>query len=240
MQLANPLHYPVAVLGGAIVLVAGVRLLNLPPVVIIPVAASVAIAGATFRQTQIPVPLNLNHPALEQELRLVQQQATTTAAKATALRTEAAQLLTRSDQIELLAAVQYACDRAHELPNKVEQLTRRIAGSDSLLAVNELQHQLAAAQTKLQSSSGSAQTQLNQLIASLQRNIQLAQQGQDARQAQVVSLSTLITDSAGMLQQMQNQLRSANLQDVNTASELRSLTDNLKSFQENVDLLLPD
>jgi hypothetical protein len=33
-------------------------------------------------------------------------------------------------------------------------------------------------------------------------NIQLTQQGQDARQAQVLSLSTLISESAGVLQTM--------------------------------------
>jgi hypothetical protein len=55
------------------------------------------------------------------------------------------------------------------------------------------------------------------LSDSLKSNIQLTQQGQDARQAQVLSLSTLISESAGGLQTMKNQLRSLDLEDVSQA-----------------------
>jgi hypothetical protein len=72
----------------------------------------------------------------------------------------------------------------------------------------------------------------------LLRNIQLARQGQDARQAQVVSLSTMILDAGGVLQQVQNKLRTADLNNSDQVMELRQWCEELRSFEENVDLLV--
>lgn len=238
MKLANPLYYPLPILIGAIALVLGVRIARVPSVVMLPAAVVIATVGAAFRKSQEPETLNLDNPELERQLQRVQQQAKGLAERADELRSEAASLLSNSAQMELLVAVQYACDRAHELPDKVNQLARRMQGADSLLSVEELQQQLAEVDYRLRTSSGIAHEQLQRLAESLRRNIQLAQQGQDARQAQVVSLSTLIQDSAGVLQAMQNQLRTIDLADATQTAELRSLSDELRQFQENVDLLI--
>lgn len=236
MKVVNPLYYPIAVLAGAIVLVVGVRT-KIPSLVVVPVAVVVTIAGSTAIASQEPSP-TLDNPALERELQSVRQQARVLAQKADSLRLEATRLLTESTQISLLAGIQYACDRAGELPVKIDELAHRMQGVDSLLAVSDLQQQLQAVESKLQASSGSAQEQFNKLSASLRRNIQLAQQGQDARQAQVASLSTLILDAAGVLQAMQNQLRTIDLADSSETVELQTLSDELRLFQENVDLLV--
>jgi chromosome segregation ATPase len=238
MKFVNPLQYPLAVLMGAIVLVGGVRFAKLSPIIILPMAAAIATGGALLLKAREPESFNLDNAALEQELRSVQQQAQTLATKATALRAEAARLMTEVTQMELLVAVQYACDRASELPAKFTHLAQRLQGGDSLLSVQELQQQLNTASSRRETSQGVARDQLNHLINSLQQNLNLARQGQDARQAQVISLSTLISDSAGVLQQMQNQLRTLNVQDAQQSSELQALSDNLKLFQENVDLII--
>lgn len=238
MKLVNPLYYPLAVLVGGIALVVGVRVAQLPSLVMLPVAAGVATAGASLLKSREPETFNLDNPELERELQAVRTAARLLAERANALRLEATKLLTDSFQVELLASVQYACDRAGELPAKIDQLARRLYGGDSLLSVSDLQQQLVNVDVQIKSSSGVAKEQLQQLYASLQRNIQLAQQGQDAREAQVVSLSTLIQDSAGVLQELQNKLRNADLNDSAQTMELRSLSDELKSFQENVDLLV--
>ena len=238
MKLANPLYYPLPVLVGAITLVAGIRLAKLPSFVMLPVAGTIAIGGATLRKSQLPASLNLNNPELEADLLRLQQQAKTLTLKAENLRSEAAQTLTRSTQLDLLAAVQLACDRIQELPAKIVQLTQRMQGSDSVLAVSDLQKQLLNVETKLQSSSGVIRGQLTRLAVSLRQNIQLAQEGQDARQAQVASLSTLILDSAGLLQKLQNHLRTADLANAEQAFELRALSDELSSFQESLDVLI--
>ncbi len=237
MKLANPLLYPVSVLAGAVVLVAGVRLANLPSWVVLPMAAAVATGGAMAQKNSEPVPI-LENPALDQELTSARLQATNLAAKANSLRQEASRLLTEATQMDLLVMVQSACDRAVELPAKIDQLTRRMHGADSLLAVEDLQQQLSEVTTRIPASSGVARDQLNRLADSLRHNIQLARQGEDARQAQVLSLSTLILDSAGVLQGMQNQIRTANLTDASQAEELRSLSNEFSLFQEHIGLMV--
>jgi len=238
MKLANPLYYPLPVLIGAIVLVAGIRLVKLPSILVLPISGAIAIGGAALRKSQAPVSLNLNNPELETELLNLQKQAQTLKLKAADLQAESIRLLTRSTQMDLLATVQLACDHVQELPTKITQLAQRMQGPDSLLSVNDLQRQLAGVETRLQASSGVMREQLTKLATSLRQNIQLAQAGQDARQAQVASLSTLILDSAGALQKLQNCLRTADLADTEQTIELRTLSDELSSVQASLDLLI--
>lgn len=238
MQLANPLYYPFAILIGAIVLVLGVRVANGPRAVMVPAAIVVATVGAAVLKAREPITLGLDNPALERELQSVRQQAIALVERTHLFQEEATRLLTTSGQIDLLATVQYACDRTAELPAKIDQLISRMRGSDSLLSVTDLQQQLQEVETKVERSSGAAKSQLVKLSESLERNIQLARQGQDARQAQVVSLSTLILDAAGVLQALQNRLRTADLNNATETMELRSLSDELRATQENVDVLV--
>jgi endonuclease III len=135
--------------------------------------------------------------------------------------------------------VQYTCDRVVEFPAKIDQLSKRLEGRIPLLSVNDLQQQLIAVQLKLQNSSDVAIEHLNQLAKSLQRNIELAVQGQDTRMAQVINLATLIQDAAGVLQELQNKLHSFDLSNAaQTIMELRHLCEQIGNFQENVDLLI--
>lgn len=238
MKLANPLNYPLTVLVAGVALIAGVRLAKLPIALMLPVSAAMATAGATWRKSQESEMLNLGNSELEAELLMVRRQAKVLADKAGELRQQSTQLLTDSTSSELLAAVQYACDRATELPTKIDHLAQRMQGNDSLMSVADLRNQLETVELKLNSSSGIVKDQLAKVAESLQRNIQLAQDGQDARQVQVASLSTLILDALSVLQELQNKLRSANLSDAQQTLELRSLSDELSIFQENVDLLV--
>lgn len=237
MKVANPLQYPLAVLAGGILLVVGVRLIRLPSAVVLPVAAVGTVAGASWLRSREPETF-LENPELQQALLQVQQQAQTLVTQSQVLQAEAQRLLTQTDQMELLGTVQYVCDRTRELPAKIDQLARRLQGKDSLLSVADLQKQLSEAEAKQHLSSGVAREQWSKLVASLSRNIELAKQGEDARQAQVVSLSTLIFDGAALLQQLQNKLRTANLSNAAEADELRLLSHELSSVQENVDLLV--
>ena len=238
MKLANPLHYPLAVLAGGIVLVVGVRFLQLYSWIMLPLAGAIATTGAIALKAKESQQLNLGNPTLERELRSVKQQAQLLVEKAETLRSESEKMLTSSAQIELLTAVQYACNRALELPGKIDRLANRLHGSDSLLSVNDLQQQLAEVNAKLGKSSGLARQQLQQLAGSLENNIRLAREGQDARQAQIISLSTMVINSAGALQQLQNRLRTSDLNDSAEIQELLLLSNELKSMQENVDLLI--
>lgn len=48
MKLTNPLYYPVAVLVGGIALFVGVRFIQLPSVIMLPVAAGIVVAGTSY------------------------------------------------------------------------------------------------------------------------------------------------------------------------------------------------
>jgi DNA repair exonuclease SbcCD ATPase subunit len=237
MKLVNPLHYPLAVLPGAIVLIVGVRIAGLP-YVSLPVAAAIAVGGASYLQSRESETAAVD-PALAQELDAIHTAAQSVADKANTLRQEANRLLAeQSYQLEFLSTVQYACDRAQELPTKIERMSRKFQGADSLLSASELQQQLQEVQNKISQSSGASKAQLQELEKTLQNNLQLAEQGKDSRQAQAISLHTLVQNSAGVLQQLQNKIQTANLEDDQQVTELQNLSNELKSFQENVDILV--
>jgi len=238
LKLINPLHYPLAVLAGGIVLVLGVKIVQLPSWLMLPVAGAITTGGAIVLKSKEPETIDLGNPVLEQELLAVKKQAQMLVTRAESLRAEADKMLTSSTQMELLTAVQYACDRTLELPGKINQFTRCLHGEDALLSVSELQQQLRDVEAKKINSSGVALQQLNQLGESLQRNINLARQGMDARQAQITSFSTIITDSAGVLQELQNKLRTSNLNDSEELQELRNLSEEISSLQDNFNILI--
>lgn len=239
MKWINPLYSPAAVFLGCLTLVLGVRLAKGQIVIVVPVAIAVSTLSAALLTPAASSTKPANNPKLDKELSGIRQQAQTLAQKAQKLGAEAHKILGESPYMELLGTVQYACERTCELPTKIDELAQRLQGEDSILSVGELQHQLREVESKLKTSSGeAAQAQLHKLAESLRRNIQLVQQGQDARQAQVLSLSTLILESAGVLQTMQNQLRSLDLEDSTQTAQLQSLSNELRDFQENLDLLV--
>jgi len=239
LKLTNPLQYPLAVLTGGVVLVLAVRLGRLPSFVALPVAAAVSVGAAAVRQQGEPEPaIELEDPKLEAEIQALYDQGQNLAERSVALRDEATERLTGASQMELMGAVQYACDRTQELPNKIQQLGQRLGKGKSLLSAEDLTQQISDAEAKRDSSTGAARAQWQTLIDSLERNLALAQEGEDARQAQVVSLSTLISNAAGTLQQLQNKLRTADLSSTVETTELRALSDEFSRFQENVELLV--
>ncbi|AOY80623.1 hypothetical protein BJP36_12520 [Moorena producens JHB] len=239
LTFANPLHYPLAVLAGGVVLAIAVRVARLPSPIAIPLAGVVTVASATvLKQKESQPRPTLQNPALERELQQVRQQAQLIAQKAESLRSESEKLALATTEMELLSTIQFACDRALELPSKIDQFSQRLHGTDSLLSVTDLQQQLQEVEAKQNNSSGVARQQLQQLATSLKHNITLARQGEDARQAQVIALATLITDTAGVLQQLQNRLRTSNLEDTQAVEELRSLSTELAGFQDNMALFL--
>ena len=238
MKLANPLYYPIAVLAGGLFLVAGVRFFRLPNVVVLPAAIAIATGGAAVIKSREPDAQKIAQQQIQRELQILYTSAKHLAKTAEILRQEANQLLSSSFEMDFLVAVQGASQRAIELPSKIDELGRRINGANSLLSVSDLQQQLREVETKRSSSSGIARQHLDRLINSLQRNIQLAREGQNARNAQITSLHTLIQDSSGVLQKIQNTLRTADLADSQQIRELQAYTDELTSLQDNFAFLV--
>lgn len=238
MKIANPLNYPVAVLVSGVFFVGGVRSQNISPWIMFPAAGAIAVGGATVLKSRAAREIDPADRAKIREIQAIKQQAESIAQKAEILRTESEKILIESTQIELLTAVQYGCNLALELPQKIENLANRLHGSESLLSEAELKKQLTEVRNKINHSSGKSGQQLQELAASLENNIKLVKQGKDARAAQITSLSTLVSNAAGVLQQLQNQLRTSNLNSSQQIEELLVLSDELKNIQENVDLLI--
>ncbi|MDY7024096.1 MAG: hypothetical protein SWJ54_22565, partial [Cyanobacteriota bacterium] len=205
IKLANPFYYPTAILIGGVVLVTGLRVVGLSNSVILPTAAIVTVASASVLKSREPDAENIAQQQLQQEVQILKTSSQNLAIKAEELRQEANQLISQNTfNLDFLAQVQAICDRTIELPQKIENIAQRLPRQESLLSVNELERQLLEVQTKIRSSSGITRQNLEQLAASLQQNIELAKTGQDTRQAKIISLSTLIQNSAGVLQQLQN------------------------------------
>ncbi|MBD2343217.1 hypothetical protein [Anabaena subtropica] len=238
LKLTNPLDYPVAVLVGGLSLFVGVRLGGLPSPVVLPVAAGITMVGASFLKSREPEYLALDNPELEREINAVKVSALALANQANELRLQAKKLLTDSFQIELLAGLESSCDRAVELPGKIDTLVWNISGNNSLLSVDKLQQQLQEVKQKRQSSSGVSKQHWQELADSLQRNIKLAKEGEDTRLARIINISTLIQDSAGLLQRLQTTLRTSDLHDSEQINGMILLSDELSSLSENIDLLV--
>jgi uncharacterized coiled-coil DUF342 family protein len=232
----NPLQYPLAMLGAGLCLVLGIRVAKLPSVIVLPVSGAIAVGGAMALAKE-PKAIRSETPLLP-ELQALIDQADDLSTKAGKLRTEATELLDSTTQVELLGAVQYACDRAQQLPTKFKALSKQLNQNEVLLSVDNLQQQLLQVHKRMAGSSGQSQRQLQDLAQRLQRNIALAQQGEDARQSQLISLSAMVLDASGVLQQLQTRLRTADLSSSVAASELKSLSDEFTQYQDNVDLLL--
>ena len=236
MKVVNPLYSPVAVLIAGISLFLGVRVINLSSKIVLPASVAIAFLGAGLL-TRENKDVTLDNKLLEQELKSAKQEALLLANKAEELRLEAQKLLHDSWQMNLLTAVEYACDRTLELPTKIEGLSNKLSGGDSLLSIDELETKLVQIQKKKKSTQGIALRQLEKIESSLQRNIRLAKQGESARQAQVFSLTNLITDSAGILQELQNKFRTVDLNNSEELNNLQALSEELITMQENNYLL---
>ncbi len=239
IKLANPIYYPIAVLMGGITLVAGVRLAGLSNKIILPTVAVVTVATASVLKSREPDAKKIAQQQLQQEVELLKVSSQNLATKAEELRQEANKLMNKTSfNIDVLVAVHDICDRTIELPQKIDKIAERLPEQESLLSVNELEKQLLEVKSKIRSSSGMTRQNLEQLAASLERNMALAQAGQDTRQAKIISLSTSIQNSAGVLQKLQNKLRTADLSNSKDLQELRSLSNELNDYQANLDILI--
>lgn len=239
VKLANPFYYPAAMLLGGVVLVVGVRFVGLSSLVVVPTAVVVTGVTATVLKQREPSEENLAKQALETEIKTLTLAAQSLAEKAHLLREEAQVILANdAAYFDLLVIVQGVCDHTVELPSKIEKMVRIIPDQSSLLSVADLQQQLEDVKAKIKVSSGISKQHLEELAGLLFRNIQLAQTGQDTRQAKMISLQKLLQESAGVLQDLQNKLRDCDLNNSQAIEELLVLGNEFKAVQENVEIFL--
>ncbi len=241
VKIANPLHYPIAVLIGGIVLVVGVRLLRVPNLIILPTSLAITVLSATGLKSQEPDPKEILKRQLTQQLEEVEQLSEELAQKTENLRQEAGKILGQNQfNLDLLIAIQEVCNFSVETPQKIKKISQNFSKDESLLSIEKLNHQLLEVKNKISSSSGVSRQQLEQLEVSLERNLELAKTGEDTRQAQIFNLHRIVQDSAGSLQQLQNKLRTANVAKPENVQSLKVLTEEIKSQQEQLSILVND
>ena len=238
MALVNPFYYPAAMLLGGVSLVVGIRFVNLSGLIMLPVSTGVTVGSALLLKGKEEQPLNTVDPVMEREIEAALTQAQLVASRAQILRQDAHNLLESSDNLSLLTTIEYACDRAQELPSRIQTLSQKLSRTDSVLSIEQLEGQLQEVRGRLAASSGISKQHLEKLKQSLARNLELAKQGENSQQAQIISLSTWIMDSAGVLQHLQNNIRNANLDDLDQVHQIENLSQELEDIQKNMDLMM--
>ena len=238
MPLVNPLHYPTAIFSAALVLVLGVRVWGLPRWLMVPVAVVMALGGSwLLREAQQPL---FADPALTREIQQLRQQVNSLVQAAQKVQAEAARLLVDDPDLDLLVAVQEVCQQVQSLPQAVDQRVQCLYQTDydAVLSVADLEKQLAQVRRPKRRVGSLAGAQLDRLEATLVRNIELAQRGQDTRLAQIAALVTLVQDTAGVLQQLQNQLRTFDIRNQQQLQQVRSLSETLQDFERQMTILV--
>jgi len=238
VPLVNPLHYPTAIFSAALVLVLGVRVWGLPRWLMVPVAVVMALGGSwLLREAQQPL---FADPALTREIQQLRQQVNSLVQAAQKVQAEAARLLVDDPDLDLLVAVQEVCQQVQSLPQAVDQRVQCLYQTDydAVLSVADLEKQLAQVRRPKRRVGSLAGAQLDRLEATLVRNIELAQRGQDTRLAQIAALVTLVQDTAGVLQQLQNQLRTFDIRNQQQLQQVRSLSETLQDFERQMTILV--
>jgi hypothetical protein len=240
-KIANPFYYPVSVLIGGLALVLGIRWLGMPNLVILPSSVALTVLSATGLKARELDPKEILKRQLTQQLEEVRHLSEQLGQKTETLRQEANQKLSQNQfELDLLIAVQEICDFNQEIPKIIAEIEQKFSKNESVLSIEQLNHQLLEVNKKVTSSSGSVRKQLEQLAVSLERNLNLAKTGEDTRQAQIFNLHRIIQDAAGSLQQLQNQLRTANLSKTEDIQTLKFLTEEIKNQQEQFAILVND
>jgi len=228
VPLINPLHYPTAIFCAALVLVVGVRVFWLPRWLML----LVALAGSYLLYQRERQRFPLADPALSRELRELRQQV--------AFLVQAARLLVDAPDLDLLVAVQEVCQQVQSLPQAVERRVQQLYQTDydAVLSVADLEKQLAQVRRQKQRVGQLAGAQLDQLEATLVRNLEYARMGEDTRIAQITALMTLVQNTAGILQQLQNQLRTFDIQNQEQLQHLHRLSETLQGFEQQMTMLV--
>lgn len=238
VKLTNPFDYPLAILVGGIVLVAGVRFLKTPNLLILPTAAIVATATAMYCKSREPDPEKSARREVERELTNLKASGQSLAEKAEAVRREAGQLLGHeADYLELLVRIEEACSLIADIPHRIEELERRLPRSEAVLSLAKLEADLDSARARLTNSTGIARQQAGELVESLERNLELVRTSGSVNLAKLLNLRVTIENTAGILQELQNKIRLSSRPNRERVREVEELCDRLRSAGSNLDIL---
>lgn len=239
MRLVNPLHYPLAILAGAGTLLGGVLLLHMEALPMTAAGLVVSGVAASILQQLRERPARSSSAAmpLEPDLQDVLTQAEGLALRAQGLHEEASQKLSSPEQLELLGAILYACERAEELPGQLRPVLQSMQTGATVFTAKELHAQLREAEARVSKSQGASRDSAMKLVTRLRQNLALVEQGASVREARITELVTAVAEAAGVLLTLQTRLREGNLKGSEEAQELKRLTEDFQLVQKSVVLL---
>lgn len=206
--LVNPLDDPGAVAAAGVLLVALNRLtaLGLPLSVLIAVVVGVGLAQLRSRHSRRGERLRDSRVAAGIEAAL--HRASQLALQAELLSSEAVARFQDASHLEPLGVVQLCCERLRGLPERIAQRRPLLeSGGGILLSVDDLQRRLDRAREELRrESSATLKRERQRLVDQLQRNLEAARSGMDAREARLLALSTRLEQIDGGLRHLQRQV----------------------------------
>lgn len=239
MRLVNPLNYPLAILAGAGTLLGGVLVFHWEALPM--TAAGLVVSGVAASLIQQlrerPARSSPAQIALEPDLQDVLTQAEGLAIRAQGLHEEASQRLSSPEQLELLGAILYACDRAEELPGQLRPVLESMQTGETVFSAKELQAQLREAEARVSKSRGASRESAQKLVSRLRQNLAMVEQGATVREARISELATAVAEAAGVLLSLQTRLREGNLKGSEEAQELKRLTEDFQLVQKSVVVL---
>lgn len=255
MKLINPLQFPLAMASGAGVVLAGVMFGHMPatPMLAVGVFVSFVAAGVQNKlsqqvpervQKQLKAQLKetLSIGSVEKALptshQKVLDEALALKSRADELRAQALERLDGAHQLDLLGTLMYACDRAGELPDRLRPMLQRMASEKPVASTLELQQKVQEAEALRAGAKGKAREELERLIATRQVNLRMAEQDGEARDAQLMALSTAVEEATGVLLSLQTRLLRSNLESVEETRALKRLGEEFQGVDERLGALM--
>jgi chromosome segregation ATPase len=205
---ANPLDDPLAMAAAGLLLVLLVRLtpLGLPLALLV---GAIAAAGlAMLRAQHASRGERLRDRRVGESIDAALQRAAQLAVQAELVSDEAMARFQDPGHLEPLGMVQLCCERLRGIPERIgERRPLLESGGGILLSVDALQSRLSREREQLRhEGSPTLRRQRQRLVDQLQRNLDAARSGMDAREARLLALSTRLEQIDGGLRHLQQQV----------------------------------
>lgn len=204
----NPLDHPLAVAAGGLLLVLLARFTPLGLPLALPLAALVAVGLAALRIRQNRRAERLRERRVGESIDGALQRAAQLAVQAELVSRETMARFQDPGHLESLGMVQLCCERLRGIPERiVERRPLLESGGGILLSVDDLQVRLECARDELRrESSATLKRERQRLVDQLQRNLDAASSGMDAREARLLALWTRLEQIDGGLRHLQQQV----------------------------------
>lgn len=205
---ANPLDDPLTMAVAGLLLVLLVRLTPVGLPLALPLAVLIALGLAMLRARHGRRGERLRDRRVRDSIDGAQQRASQLAVQAKLVSVEAMARFQDPGQLETLGMVQLCCERLRGISERIANRRPLLeSGGGILLSVDELQGRLSREREGLRREpSPTLRGERERLVDQLERNLDAARFGMDAREARLLALSTRLEQIDGGLRHLQQQV----------------------------------